>query len=331
MIAVVGAGIAGLTVARELSRDGRDVLLIDRDEIPSRHASAVPIAMLNVHRGRTARAHPEDVRGLLAMQALLRELGVPVASAPMKGVLRVPEDELQAHRWSKQEGARVLAPTHGDDLVPHGVHAPHGLVHFARGGFLVTSVFLEALERDLGRHVQRLAHTVVHAIEHANTRSLRLVTQRGTFTPSAVVCCTGAHENDFDPHMPSRRVAGEQIALPNELATPHPLPVLGKCYAAFTPGLTWVGGNHRRDEESTPLDGTRELLTEAGHLLPTPRERGRASKTFTGVRRALPDNRPLLAIEDPRLVHVFGMAGRGYLMAAEFARRVQHHLSQHLA
>src|SRR5690606_37867704 len=127
-VIVVGGGVAGLTLAHELSRRGAHVTLVERTAAPA-GASAVPAALLNPYRGRTARARPTDLAGLEAFWRLARTLeeeGLD-PGARATGVLRVAPSPRQAALWREVaaaagDGTRWLAP----DEVPDGVHAPHG-------------------------------------------------------------------------------------------------------------------------------------------------------------------------------------------------------------
>src|SRR5690606_11412044 len=82
-VAIVGGGVAGLTLAYELVRRGASVVLVDAgastgasagEPAVRAAASLVPAALLNPHRGRTARARPGDMAGLEAFWRLARRL-----------------------------------------------------------------------------------------------------------------------------------------------------------------------------------------------------------------------------------------------------------------
>ncbi|HEX7022971.1 MAG TPA: FAD-dependent oxidoreductase, partial [Trueperaceae bacterium] len=58
---IVGAGIAGCTLAYELCKRGRRVLLLEAGLAGREGASGVPVALANPYRGRSARASPNDL------------------------------------------------------------------------------------------------------------------------------------------------------------------------------------------------------------------------------------------------------------------------------
>src|SRR5690606_32704899 len=101
-VLAVGAGIAGSALAYELARRGVDCLLVEHER-PGAGASGVPVALINPHRGRSARASAADLEGARAFweltAALEREGGV--SGARRSGVLRVPDQERQARAWRR--------------------------------------------------------------------------------------------------------------------------------------------------------------------------------------------------------------------------------------
>ncbi|MDQ3458171.1 MAG: FAD-binding oxidoreductase, partial [Deinococcota bacterium] len=97
-VAVVGAGVAGCTLAFELAGRGRSVALLEAGRVGAQGASSVPLALLNPNRGRSAKASSFDRRALQATWALISALEAEGfdSGAHRTGVLRVASSARQA-------------------------------------------------------------------------------------------------------------------------------------------------------------------------------------------------------------------------------------------
>jgi tRNA 5-methylaminomethyl-2-thiouridine biosynthesis bifunctional protein len=123
-IAVVGAGVAGLSLSYALLRRGLEVAVFERGHVGAQGASSGPAALLNPYRGHSARAHEDDLAGLAAfwrMTEALRSRGLD-PGATRCGALRLAPSERRARAWRKREGVRWLEPHE----VPAPYHAPFG-------------------------------------------------------------------------------------------------------------------------------------------------------------------------------------------------------------
>lgn len=236
VVTIVGAGIAGCSLAYELSCLGVRVRLLDAGSVGQRGASSVPAALLNPHRGRTGRARPDDLAGLAAFWSLTRRLeaeGLP-SGAHRTGVLRVAASPRQADLWRSLDGVRWLE----QDAMPDALHAPFGGMLVTQGGWAEPAILLHSL-------VHAAADRGAEVLEDTRVVRLaagRLHTTRGTLPADRVVLCTGVERL---PHLAIPAfsvVAGDAIALAWSGASLPPL--AGAVNAAMKAHAIWVSGGH---------------------------------------------------------------------------------------
>lgn len=327
-IAVVGAGVAGLSLSHALLRRGLEVAVFERGHVGAQGASSGPAALLNPYRGHSARAHEDDLAGLAAfwrMAEALRSRGLD-PGATRCGVLRLAPSERRARSWRKREGVRWLEPRE----VPPPYHAPFGALLAEDGGWLRPRVLLAGLHAAtlaLGGEVREGVRVL--RLEPA-AADVRLVTSAGVFTASQVVLCVGA---DAAPELPLpslRSVAGEVVEVATgSLPTPPRLPLGGSVYAAFDGDRGYVGGGHR-DPETPDPEGPRRLLRQLDRSLP-----GIGGSTgltlWSGVRARGDTLRPMVVERAPRVTFFGALGGRGFLVSAHLAETLAETLAGRLA
>jgi len=94
-ICICGAGISGLTIARELIRQGaQDVLIIDKEDEPGRHASGRNSGVLHagIYYAPDSLKAKTCIEGSRRMRAYCRERGLPLLEA---GKVIVAKDETE--------------------------------------------------------------------------------------------------------------------------------------------------------------------------------------------------------------------------------------------
>ena len=322
---VVGAGIAGLSAAFALAGHV-DVTVCEAGVIGTRGASSLPAALLNPHRGRTARAHPDDVAGLAAFwrrDVALQESGLD-GGAARKGVLRIAATARQADLWRDAPrdatGVRFLEP----EKVPVEYHAPHGALHVTDGGWVRPERLLRALAEAIRAAGGRVVEGVPVRRLTRTTGEWRIETDGETHRATHVVLCTGADEAPaidgirFSGNEPLVRVAGDVVGLldPRGFATP----VAGAVYGAWEDGTAWIGGNHRDPANVDPSAADR-LRMSFGWFVPALRE-APIAHTWSGVRLKRRGNRPLVREVEEGMWFFGALAGRGFLCGALEAERL---------
>lgn len=320
-VAIVGAGIAGTSLAYAL-REEAEVTLFDASGVGRSGASSLPAALLNPNRGRTARAHPDDLAGLAAFwrrDDALRAAGHDTG-AVRSGVLRIASSERQAADWRDAAAAGGSLRRLSAAELPPAYHAPHGALLVSQGGWVRPNALLAALAAAArGAGVRIREHAPVRRVTPADGGFV-LDTPTGPCTASHVVFCTGAEPlpPELDPGVELQRVEGDVVELRTPLSLA--LPVAGAVYGAAAGGSAWVGGNHR--EPGRPDPAAPEALRRSfSWFVPDLRDAPIAS-VWTGTRVKRRGNRPLVT-EIAERVWVFGaLAGRGFLCGAAEAERL---------
>lgn len=366
-VLVVGAGIAGSALAYELSRRGLHVTLLDKGADGPAGASTVPAALINPHRGRTARATAADLAGAVQFWRLVRELEAEVGSsgAHASGVLRVADNARQARAWQGLAGVEWLEP--GE--VPPEYHAPYGALVVPGGGWLRPRELLAALVRGAAAHgasvrwgteflgVTAAPSTAARQDSAALTARLRSSASEGEsrLACRALVVATGAEQPTGLPLPRLELVWGE--ALVARIGVTPPLPVAGGVVAAFDAGLALVSGGHRpvgvraetksaggrggslaghtAEPEAGPPVARHDLLRALAWRVPAVAAAANATdkmvvSRWEGVRAKRASGEPVVRRLTPGVHLMLAFGGRGFLRAAAAAAALAERLAQQL-
>ncbi len=330
---VVGAGIAGASVAFALARRGVEVLVVERGRIGVQGASSLPAALLNPHRGRTGRATPLDRAGLAEFWQVVGALErADLASgAHRSGVLRIATGARQARAWQALDGPTWLEP--GD--LPAAYRAPHGAMLVPDGGWVEPAQLLHALTRSARAHGARLLErrevvrvtcrddaieAVLRDPDGGNERRVRA---------AHLVLAAGADEVAGVRLPRLERAAGAALVLalpaPHGAAPALPYPIAGAVNAAFDGAVAMVNGGHVAPHDLDP-DALRQALAR---FVPDATE-GQVLASWTGVRVRRASGVPVVRRLHPHLTLFGAMAGRGFLTAGYLAGRLAERLAKRL-
>ncbi len=311
--------MAGCSLVYELSKFPVRVTLLEAGTL-GQGASGVPVALLNPHRGRTARASDLDSAGLAAMRDLKSELlreGLE-PGVHLGGVLRIASNAKQADKWRTLPGTVFLPPAE----VPPPYHAPFGALLVERGGWLEPETFLAALVRSAER---RGAATLErHKVEHITRTGARwnVVSRGETFSAGRVVLCVGAGRVPGLELPGLEHLAGDVVRLETDLTLP--LPLAGAVYGAQKNGDVFVGGNHRAEGETN--SGAAAQLQRSASRFVKDLAHAHLVSVWTGVRAKQEGNEPLVRELGPGLWFYGAFAGRGFLCASLLSRRLAQQL-----
>ena len=308
-ILIVGAGIAGLSLAYELSKHPITVTVLDSAEAK---ASDVPVALLNPHRGRTAKATELDRAGLAAMQNLADELEAEGLAPGINftGVLRLPSSARQAKLWQKQSALRWLPKA------PQGFHAPYGAALVPNGGWLEPALLLKSLKHLAQYRGATFQRATVVAVKDQG-RSELVLSDIGEFTADKVILCVGARTHIDLSRIDLRHYTGDVIEL--DLKDRLVYPLAGAVYGAQSGNSLFMGGNHResfKDAEAVP-----RLKRAASWFIPAVKDASLVSQ-WSGTRTKQSNNQPLIKPLRKHLWFYGALAGRGFLCAAYLSRRL---------
>ncbi len=324
-VVVVGGGVVGRSLARALARAGHETTLVADGGMA---ASAVPVALLNPYRGRTGRAHPEDLAALRATWRWAAELAIEgfATGAHRTGAVRVADGPKQARAFA----AAGLAPT---DPEAAGVRAPHGAFLVPDGGWLDPGAWCAALTRSAVAHGARcLEGRAVVGAEARAEGGWRLqlsgaglgrgVRTTATLDAEQVVFAIGAThwpealEAAIGAAPAVERIAGDVVV--TRRAAPA-LPIAGGTYVGPVERagehVAAIGGHHRPPGPPA-VDAAARLRGAARWTLPELGAEDPDDRIWWGIRAKLPSGRPEVRALAPGVRWVGGFAGRGFLAAA---------------
>ena len=320
---IVGGGVAGLTLAYALSRAGTEVTLLEAERFGA-GASGAPLALLNPHRGRSARASDLDLAGLEVMRRwhgdLTRQgLGSGVTFG---GVLRLAVTAKQARQWrqrsAEQPAARWLEPA----AVPESYRAPHGGL-LIEGGWLEPGTFLGTLAEAARRQGAEVRESSPVRGLRRRKPGFEVLTRDASLPAARVILCLGTGRLPGLELPGLEQSAGDVIGL--QPSPDAPYPVAGSVYGAQRGNTFWLGGNHR-PVGASDSGAAAQLHRSGGYFLPALAQAERISH-WQGVRGQRPDRQPLLAELEPDLWYLGAFGGRGFLCAALLAERLAHRLT----
>ena len=323
-VAVVGGGVMGSSLARAFARAGHAVgwwapALGDA-------ASGVPVALLNPYRGRTGRAHPDDLTALRVTWRWAEELRAAglASGAHRSGVLRLADGARQARAFARVPGLRPVAA----DALPPPFHSAHGGAWAADGGWIDPGAWLAALAADAEAHGATRERHRIAAVERADAGRWRLITEAGGRSlHDHVLIATGAAAwpagwvRALGEPPACERLAGDVFA--TRLPAPS-VPLAGASYVGPVVddlGLTAAAiGGHHRPPGPTPDDAARRLVATLSWAWPALEEaRLHSATAWWGVRAHGEGNRPQLHEVAPHAWWVGALAGRGFVVAAAVA------------
>lgn len=326
-VLVIGGGIAGAALLHELAIRGADACLLDAGVGGTMGASSVPAALVNPHRGRSARSTPQDEAGASAFWDLVRGLEAVgrVSGAHRSGVLRIADKASQARAWQRlvldgtapsSAALQWLPPPE----VPGPYHAPFGALLVEDGGWVIPAELLHALEASAAAHGTFTARGVTVTGLESTRDGVSAHTNVGSVAARRVVLCVGAERPAWLRLPRLETVWGQALVLRARVAAPYPL--AGSVVAAFGADHVVVSGGH--DAEPTAGEGATLALTPLARSLTwqvpelTDAE---VERRWIGARVKRPSGQPVARRLSER-VHFFGaFGGRGFLRAAAEAAR----------
>ena len=297
-IAIIGAGIAGASLARSLTARGCEVAVFDRAGIAG-GASGAPAGLLTPRLERADRPH---VRATLAAFDFARKAYSPFDGFHPGGVMRLAKDAREGERFA---GIAAMMDDSLDwdgealRMITAARIEPARIVAQMLGDVPVIAAEIAAVEEDEdgvrltgpdGREIVR-ADIVLHAGGAGAARWF------GDIAPSA-----------------------GQVAV--FAGDPPEMPVTWGGYACAAPGGVLVGATHVKGEDAGPegpaVEGFRQALAE---VLPGIRA-GEVVGIWRGGRASTPDRLPVAGRLGARQFILSGLGSRGFAHAPLLAEHV---------
>ncbi|MGD8375515.1 MAG: glycine oxidase ThiO [Acidobacteriota bacterium] len=345
-VLIVGAGVIGLAVARDLASRGLDVVVLDRTR-PGAGASWAAAGMLSPHLVRQSGAGQRAFLRLAARSlelhdglagALLEESGIDV-QRDRDGILEVAPDEERARdleqrlqiRAAVGLPARWLTAAEVLDLEPGLRPGLYGGAHHLRDGHLDARRLCRALGRSARLAGARTETAAPVARLWLGGGKVRGVVADGERREAGrVVIAAGWRSGELAPPgrppLPLEPVRGQILTL-EEARGRVRRPILSPDgYVVPRPGGRVLAGSTQEAGERDPrptLAGVAVIAAMAGALVP-----GLADRPFgtawAGLRPFTPDGLPILGIdpEHEALIWATGHGANGVLLAPATAEWV---------
>ena len=312
----IGAGIIGLTTARELRKRGFSVLVLDRGE-PGREASYAAAGMLV----GTGQEHPPALRELAS------------ASARMyPEFVHEIEDEARSTADLRNEGTLLLGSEPQHPTPSSKTLNSQDLVNFEPAlTTLASAVWLEersvdpraltaaVLKACLHRGVEVSSGEQVTSVNLSNSRVSGVTTQKTNYAAATVVNCAGAWAGHFPPYrFPTRPVKGQMLAVVSKRKLlRHVLRSSNVYIVPRSDGRILIGASVEEagyDKRVLP-ETIQRMHRDAVQLLPALSE-ARLLEDWAGLRPGTPDSLPFLgATETPGYYVATGHYRDGILLA----------------
>ena len=295
---VLGAGIIGVSVARELREQGMEVLLVERGQ-PGREASFAAAGMLAPFSADTpdtlwrfaeasARLYPgfvKEVESDSGMPVDLRSHGALAFLEPQEELVSLPcLPELSASQLAELE----------PDLA-----APAGRAFFLDERSVDARALMAAsLEAARARRIQILSQTEVTGVVATDGRSLAVQTGREPLRAPIVVNCTGAWAGQVGPQrFPTRPVKGQMLAVaaPEALRLRHVVRTSGVYVVPRSDRRILIGATQEEAgfDRSVHPQAIARLHQAATSLYPALGS-ARVLESWSGLRPGTPDALPIL-------------------------------------
>lgn len=203
-VLIIGGGIIGCAIARELSKWSVSILLVDKEDDLSMHASSRNDGM--VHPGIEPKPGTKkalfNVRGNKMYEQVARELNVPFRRTGSvilfdKKWLRMlfPYFKRRASK-NHVEGIRFLSVQEIRDMEPWVTDAVSGGIHIPSTAFISPyKTTVAYAENAVANGAEVSLNTVVLSMEKVHGRIIRVDTNRGRIYPRLVINAAGAYSD----------------------------------------------------------------------------------------------------------------------------------------
>ena len=298
-VIVIGAGIIGLSLALELRKTGRSVLVVERGE-PGREASFAAGGMLancgdefsevlKPLADVSAQMYPEFVH------ELQDESGTQI-DLRSDGTILFPPHALVLQRPGS--GAQPLIPAKLRDLEPALASLNRPALYLQERCVDPRDLMVACIKAARHRGVDFSSGDPVTAISISDVHATGVTTTKTAFHSEAVVNCAGAWAGQFAPlAFPTRPVKGQMLAvvMPSKELLRHVVRSPEVYLIPRSNGRLVIGATLEEagfDKQIVP--DTIKRLHHAALALLRELANGRILEAWAGLRPGTPDNLPIL-------------------------------------
>ncbi|WEG13329.1 glycine oxidase ThiO [Pullulanibacillus sp. KACC 23026] len=325
---IIGGGVNGCSIAYHLAKQGKKVLLLEKNKIGS-EASSAAAGMLGVQ------AELDDPNSLFELAKKSRALFPAIASEIREvthidieliwnGQLKIAETREQVIHYKKiadwqtsiGEKAVWLEPEEVLELEPSLSNNIHGALYFPEEGHVsapqLTQGFAKAAAA-FGAVIREFCEVQTLLIQDGTVNGVR--TPTGDFYGQSIVVATGAWSRKWLPEGMNEKnayfpVKGEAFSVQTNVPLLKRTVFTKGCYMVPKKGGELIIGATMEPhtfDKSVSVEGLSQLMNKVKTLLPLI---GTATldRFWSGIRPMTPDGYPYLG-EHPELNHLFFAVG----------------------
>ncbi|MCF7821510.1 MAG: FAD-binding oxidoreductase [Mariprofundaceae bacterium] len=325
---IVGAGLAGSTLAYRLTLAGRNVLLVSDPSIPS--ASRTAAGLINPVTGQRL-VLQEGAEALLASakhfyRGIEARFGVSILHECE--MLRILCSEKEKQAWENRTGDPAYNAYIDHELYDHpDINTGYGGFFQHHTWYLDTNTILDTLHQWFREQEILIEAPLSYGditIESDNI-------QWQTVQADKIIFCEGwrGEKNPWFDWLPFQPAKGEILTLSSDAPIPTYMINRGKWLLPTSEGVFKLGATYERGElnETATEDAKQELLDVLEHIFPG-RPVTRVTNHMAGVRPGTRDKQPFIGIhpEHARLGIFNGFGSKGSLMIPWHAEAFTCHL-----
>lgn len=330
---ILGAGLAGISLAKELVLKNYSVCLLDTNGIAA-GASGVPLGLANYATGRFAKKIWQAEQSYAALLENI-ELASEYFKEPFystNGVLRPSMDEKIASRVKEnfentdwESGwAEWLSDSELKSMNP-GIRPDHGGLWLPKAITIDASKYLNYLVSALKARSLSVHEHQSYSHRYENGKWL-IEASELPFAAANLIICSGAGSKEFAPfsNYPLHSVKGQLIVLKKDTPVQfiHSISALG--YMATLNRQHFVIGStyeHQYEHNQFDENGKQHLLQIVRNAIPSLLVDASILHSWTGIRVSAPNRMPIMGKHpDYDGLYIFsGLASKGLLFSAHLS------------
>lgn len=319
---VLGAGIAGLSIAGELLNRGASVCLLDTEDIAS-GASGTPLGMVNPATGRYGKPvwNAEKCLTSVAADLALIQEHTPVQFYKKTGILRPAQDEKMASKMKDNAHQSIWPEGWCEWLEKDEIHSINPDLNCVNGGMwlpkgLTVNVALylqnkaDLLEQE-GLKLFTKADYTVNFDEAPFSVSLK----DKELYAEHLIYATGSQTKTVEPwdSLPIHPVKGQLAVFESPKAGDFDYSISALGYIASISKTRFIAGStyeHHFKHTKPDKDGFDYLTKRLGKVYPSLFKDATLIDQWAGVRASTPNRKPILG-SHPELSNVHVLTGLG--------------------
>ncbi|ARJ50952.1 glycine oxidase ThiO [Staphylococcus lutrae] len=332
---IIGAGVMGLAIARQLNTKQRHIRIIDRST-PRMNASYAAGGMLGAQNeffedsplyrlAMQSRAMMPDLARTLELETGIdieyQQYGlIKVASRP-QDVSAVQQQFEFLHRHDHTVTA--LTPQQFIQRFPQLDPSQSAAFKIQDDGQINANIYTQALIASVLKraHIDLMTHTEVERLQR-HSQSYRVITSKGTFDADELIIAAGAWSGtllqQLDIHLPTRPVKGDvKLIASDYTGLKETIFNMNGCYIVpKRPNRFLIGATSDYDcwDTESNADNLSWLDRESVRMIPQLQSH-RIIKTWTGIRPITENEVPIMGEIAPRLFVATGHYRNGILLS----------------